>query len=43
MVPDWLTLGDEVAAALAAGTPVVALESTLVAYGLPWPVNLETA
>ena len=33
----------EVADALHAGRPVVALESTLVAHGLPWPVNLETA
>lgn len=32
---------DEVAAALAASRPVVALESTIVAHGLPWPVNLE--
>ncbi|HEY1191103.1 MAG TPA: pseudouridine-5'-phosphate glycosidase, partial [Gemmata sp.] len=30
-------------ATLAAGRPVVALESTLIAHGLPWPVNLETA
>lgn len=30
-------------AAVAAGAPVVALESTLIAHGLPWPVNLETA
>ncbi|HEX4606877.1 MAG TPA: pseudouridine-5'-phosphate glycosidase [Urbifossiella sp.] len=43
MAPDWLTLGEEVAAALAAGRPVVALESTLVAHGLPWPANLVTA
>ena len=34
---------DEVAAALRAGRPVVALESTLITHGLPWPVNLETA
>jgi pseudouridine-5'-phosphate glycosidase len=27
----------------ARGTPVVALESTLVAHGLPWPQNLEVA
>jgi pseudouridine-5'-phosphate glycosidase len=27
----------------AAGGPVVALESTLVAHGLPWPDNLQTA
>lgn len=33
----------EVAAALAEGRAVVALESTLVAHGLPWPENLETA
>ncbi len=33
----------EVAAALAAGAPVVALESTIVAHGLPWPQNLEVA
>ncbi len=33
----------EVAAALGAGRPVVALESTLIAHGLPWPLNLETA
>jgi pseudouridylate synthase len=33
----------EVADALRAGRPVVALESTLIAHGLPWPANLETA
>jgi pseudouridylate synthase len=33
----------EVAAALAAGRPVVALESTLVAHGLPRPDNLRVA
>jgi pseudouridine-5'-phosphate glycosidase len=33
----------EVAAAFAAGRPVVALESTVIAHGLPWPANLETA
>jgi pseudouridine-5'-phosphate glycosidase len=32
-----------VAEALAAGRAVVALESTLIAHGLPWPENLETA
>ncbi len=29
--------------ALAAGRPVVALESTVIAHGLPWPHNLEIA
>ena len=33
----------EVAAALAAGAPVVALESTIIAHGMPWPQNLATA
>jgi pseudouridine-5'-phosphate glycosidase len=33
----------EVRDALANGQPVVALESTLIAHGLPWPENLETA
>jgi pseudouridine-5'-phosphate glycosidase len=33
----------EVTEALAEGRGVVALESTLIAHGLPWPVNLETA
>jgi pseudouridine-5'-phosphate glycosidase len=32
-----------VRAALAEGAAVVALESTLIAHGLPWPDNLETA
>ena len=42
-IPDWLTVADEVRAALDAGHPVVALESTLISHGLPWPTNLETA
>ena len=35
-----MTVAPEVAAALEAGGPVVALESTLIAHGLPWPDNL---
>ncbi|MDY3556209.1 pseudouridine-5'-phosphate glycosidase [Gemmata sp. JC717] len=42
-IPEWLAVSDEVRAAVAAGGPVVALESTLIAHGLPYPVNLETA
>jgi pseudouridylate synthase len=34
---------DDIAAALVAGAPVVALESTVVAHGLPRPHNLDTA
>jgi pseudouridine-5'-phosphate glycosidase len=41
--PDWLDVSDEAAAALAGGRPVVALESTLIAHGLPFPTNVETA
>jgi pseudouridine-5'-phosphate glycosidase len=39
--PLWIS--DEVAAAIAAGRAVVALESSLIAQGLPVPHNLETA
>lgn len=38
-----LSVSPEVAAALAAGRPVVALESTLITHGLPYPANVETA
>lgn len=34
---------DEVAQALRSGRPLVALESTIVTHGMPWPRNLETA
>ena len=40
---DLIQLSPEVAAARAAGRPVVALESTIIAHGMPWPQNLETA
>ncbi len=43
MSSDWLSVSDEVRAALGAGRPVVALESSLIAQGLPVPHNLETA
>jgi pseudouridine-5'-phosphate glycosidase len=38
-----LNIRPEVADALAQRRPVVTLESTLIAHGLPWPLNLETA
>ena len=38
-----LDVRPEPAEALKIGRPVVALESTLIAHGLPWPLNLETA
>jgi pseudouridine-5'-phosphate glycosidase len=39
----YLDIAPEVAAALQARQPVVALESTIVAHGMPFPQNLETA
>jgi len=38
-----LRIADSVERALADGAPVVALESTVIAHGLPYPINLETA
>jgi pseudouridine-5'-phosphate glycosidase len=38
-----LDLHPEVAATLAEGRPVVALESTIISHGMPWPQNAETA
>jgi pseudouridylate synthase len=38
-----LDLSADVAGALAAGRPVVALESTIIAHGMPFPQNVETA
>ncbi len=38
-----LTFAPEVAEALAAGRPVVALESTIITHGMPWPQSLEMA
>jgi pseudouridine-5'-phosphate glycosidase len=38
-----LTLSEEVNAALKNGQPVVALESTIISHGMPYPRNVETA
>lgn len=40
---DRLLIAPEVAAALGSGRPVVALESTLISHGLPYPQNVEVA
>jgi pseudouridine-5'-phosphate glycosidase len=40
---DRLSVAPDVAAAIASGRPVVALESTLISHGLPYPANLEVA
>ena len=39
----YIKLSDEVQTALQAQQPVVALESTVIAHGLPYPENLEVA
>ena len=39
----YLDVNPEVAAAVAAGRPVVALESTIISHGMPYPQNVETA
>ena len=39
----YLDLSPEVAAARAEGKPVVALESTIISHGMPYPQNVETA
>ena len=39
----YLDISPEVKAALDAGKPVVALESTIISHGMPYPKNVETA
>ena len=39
----YLDVSPEVAEAIAAGKPVVALESTIISHGMPYPQNVETA
>ena len=39
----YLDVNSEVAAAIAEGKPVVALESTIISHGMPYPQNVETA
>jgi pseudouridine-5'-phosphate glycosidase len=39
----YLDLSEEVNDALRVSMPIVALESTIITHGMPWPQNLETA
>ncbi len=39
----YLDIKDEVARALAENKPVIALESTIISHGMPYPENVETA
>jgi pseudouridine-5'-phosphate glycosidase len=40
---EYLELSPAVKAALVAGEPIVALESTIISHGMPYPQNVETA
>ncbi len=40
---DYLVISEEVQKALKKGKPVVALESTIISHGMPYPKNVETA
>ena len=40
---EYLDIKPEVREALEAGAPVVALESTILSHGMPWPENLDFA
>lgn len=43
LLSNHLDVAADVAAALRAGQPVVALESTIISHGMPYPKNVETA
>ncbi|MCL4105444.1 UNVERIFIED_CONTAM: hypothetical protein GTU68_055575 [Idotea baltica] len=38
-----MTFSEEIIEAKRSGVPIVALESTIITHGMPWPRNLETA
>ena len=43
MYKDFLDIKPEVAKAMEEGIPVIALESTIISHGMPYPKNVETA
>ena len=43
MINQYLDINPEVKQAIAEGKPVVALESTIISHGMPYPQNVETA
>ena len=43
MAEQLISIADPVAQALDAGKPVVALESTIITHGMPYPANVDTA
>ena len=43
MQNEYLFIQPEVAKAIAENKPVIALESTIISHGMPYPKNVETA
>jgi len=43
MISPFLNISEAVQDALQQGQPVVALESTIISHGMPWPKNVDTA
>lgn len=43
MLNQYVVISDEVKAALVNNQPIVALESTIISHGMPYPQNVETA
>lgn len=43
MLKEYMDIKEEVRIALEKGEPVVALESTIISHGMPYPKNVETA
>jgi pseudouridine-5'-phosphate glycosidase len=43
MMKQYITLSDEVIKAKEQGKPIVALESTIISHGMPYPQNVQTA
>ncbi|NMB08857.1 MAG: pseudouridine-5'-phosphate glycosidase, partial [Tissierellia bacterium] len=43
MIEKYMDIKTDVKTALEEGKPVVALESTIIAHGMPYPQNVKTA
>ena len=43
MMDEYLVVEEEIREALESDRPVVALESTIISHGMPYPRNLDTA
>ena len=42
-ITKWMDISEEIREALQTGLAIVALESTIISHGMPYPQNLETA